>query len=662
MMNKKDKINSKSVFVFVLILIVFSSCNKYISRFEPETESDKPLSELDVPDEFNFETSNTVLIDFHDNLKNGDTARYKIYLHSEQVFVDTVVYTNDDDEEITEIIDVPDPLNSLIATKVSTSGIFTLLANIPTYIDKLYIVKNINGIFTSEVVQISGKSAYYGGGIKNSLIDPTYMIYGVNRYGDLFTINPVSGELVVIDDLISNSHNCAMDKVNRILYTIGTNRRLYSYSIDSETFDEVGNVRIRGNRLDFNEADGLLYYSNRDRLYSIDPNNATILTQKRIKGFHDKRGGDLLFDADETLYIVTNSGLYRIIFNQEETSAVRLSAGNLPFRSTSLAFDTPNDFWLATKESHAQLVNMNKITGAWEYRFSPYDIRISDLTSLPLEQSSIPQTDTDGDGIIDFYDEFPDDANKAYSTYSPSIHEVGTLSFEDNWPAQGDYDFNDLIINYQFITILNADDEVVELNCNFTIKHIGASYINGFGFELPFSASLIESVMGFNITGNVVSINGKGLEANQARPVVIVCDDANANAYQELRVIIRFNTPVTQNIIGTPPFNPFIFVNQDRSREVHLPNYPPTSLADYLFFNTEDDTSNPPSGRYYKTSNNLPWAIQISQEFKYPKESKPVNHGYLKFNSWAESGGSLYMDWYVDLDGYRDDSKLNSNN
>jgi len=661
-MNNEFKILMNKVFLFIFTIVLFSSCNKYITQIEPESESDKPMGDLVVPDNFNFETSNEIKINFQDNLKSDDTARYKIYLHSEQVFSDTVVYTNDDGVEITEVVDVPDPSNSLIATKVSTDGVFTLLTSIPTYIDKLYIVKNTNGVFTSEILQISDKSAYYGGRTKSFLDDPTYMLYGVNRNGDLFTINPVTGELVVIDDLISNSYTCAMDKVNRILYTIGTNRRLYKYIIDSEIFELVGNVRIRGDRLDFNETDGLLYYSNRNRLYSIDPSNATVLTQKRINGFHDKREGDLLFDDNGTLFMATNSGLYKIIFNQEETSAVRVSNANLPFQPTSLAFDTQNQFWLATKESHSQLVNMNKITGAWEYRFSPYDIKISDLTSLPLDQTGIPQTDTDGDGVIDFYDEFPNDANKAYSIYSPSIHDVGSVAFEDNWPAQGDYDFNDLVVNFLLKTIFNADDQIVELDFSFTIKHIGASYTNGFGFELPFSASLIESVSGFNITGNIVTINGKGLEANQAKPVIIVCDDVNANAYQEINVVVSFNNPVSPDIVGAPPYNPFIFVNQERGREVHLPNFPPTSLADVLYFNTEDDTSTPPTGRYYKTSNNLPWAIQISQEFKYPRESKPVNHGYLKFNSWAESGGGLYKDWYINLDGYRDDDNLNTDN
>ncbi|MFK5854635.1 MAG: LruC domain-containing protein, partial [Bacteroidota bacterium] len=641
----------------IIVLLIISSCNKYKHRITPE--DDKSMDDLNIPENFDFETSQGVTINFNDNLKVDDTARYKIYLHSTQTRVDTVIYLNDNGDEVTEYVNTPDPANSLIATKVSTNGIFTLLANIPSYIDELYVVKNVNGVFSSEILQISGNKASFGGSSKSLFDDPDDMLYGVNRSGDLFTINPLTGELVVIADLVSNSYTCAIDKINRVLYTIGTNKRLYKYDIDSETFTTVGNVRMSGDRLDYNEDDGLLYFSNRDKLYSIDPTNAKVLTSKKIKGLHDKKEGDLKYDDNGDLFMCSKSGLYKIIFNQEETSAVRISSSNLPFKPTSLAIDSNNDFWLATDDSDAKLVLMNHITGGWEYRFGEYDIKISDLTSIPVVSSGIPQTDTDGDGIIDFYDEFPLDANKAYSTYSPSIYDVGTLSFEDNWPEQGDYDFNDLVVNYQFITILNSSDEVVELHCNYTIKHIGASYINGFGFELPFSANLIESVTGYNITAGIVNIGGNGLEANQAKPVVIVCDDVNANAYQELKIVINFLNPVASDVVGTPPFNPFLFVDQNRGMEIHLANYPPTSLADYSYFGTQDDTSDSAVGRYYKTSNNLPWAMQISQEFKYPKETIPINHGYLKFNSWAQSGGGLYKDWYTDVSGYRDNSKLN---
>jgi LruC domain-containing protein len=81
-------------------------------------------------------------------------------------------------------------------------------------------------------------------------------------------------------------------------------------------------------------------------------------------------------------------------------------------------------------------------------------------------------------------------------------------------------------------------------------------------------------------------------------------------------------------------------------------------LANAAFFGSGDDISNPQSGKYYKAKGNLPFAINIPVSFAYPMERAPINQGHLKFTDWAKSGGSLYSDWYKNLNGYRLDSKI----
>ena len=66
----------------------------------------------------------------------------------------------------------------------------------------------------------------------------------------------------------------------------------------------------------------------------------------------------------------------------------------------------------------------------------------------------------------------------------------------------------------------------------------------------------------------------------------------------------------------------------------------------------------PASDYYYKTSNGLPWAIHLSEPFDFPNESTPINQAYLFFTNWATSGGNSNTDWYLDLPGYRDSSKI----
>jgi LruC domain-containing protein len=105
-------------------------------------------------------------------------------------------------------------------------------------------------------------------------------------------------------------------------------------------------------------------------------------------------------------------------------------------------------------------------------------------------------------------------------------------------------------------------------------------------------------------------------------------------------------------------FNPFIIVNKNRNKEVHLPDYPPTALVNPAFFGTYDDNSIPTSNRYYKTSKNLPWALNIYDTFEYPIEKTPIIEAYPYFVDWVMSDGNQYADWYKDITGYRNMNKI----
>jgi len=84
-------------------------------------------------------------------------------------------------------------------------------------------------------------------------------------------------------------------------------------------------------------------------------------------------------------------------------------------------------------------------------------------------------------------------------------------------------------------------------------------------------------------------------------------------------------------------------------------------LANTALFGTVDDSSNPASLRYYKTATNLPWAINIYEDYQYPVEKVSILSAFLHFAAWAQSGGTLYPDWYKDLSGYRDAKNVYTN-
>ncbi|NOU47056.1 MAG: LruC domain-containing protein [Bacteroidales bacterium] len=255
----------------------------------------------------------------------------------------------------------------------------------------------------------------------------------------------------------------------------------------------------------------------------------------------------------------------------------------------------------------------------------------------------------------------------------------GTLGFEDLWPGKGDYDFNDLVIDYHFEITSNVSNFIDTIEAEFIIRAFGASFENGFGFQFNAAINANDlTVTGYELSESFIDLNAKGTEIGQSKPTIIVYD----NAYNQMthpgigigvnteitapyvnpdtlniRIVVKPNT-YTLNDLDIGNFNPFIFVNKVRSVEVHLPDYEPTDLADQSLFGTMEDNSTPNSGRYYKTSNNLPWAINIYETFDYPIEKQEIIWAHLKFAEWAVSMGVSYPDWYRDLNGYRNNSLI----
>ena len=288
--------------------------------------------------------------------------------------------------------------------------------------------------------------------------------------------------------------------------------------------------------------------------------------------------------------------------------------------------------------------------------------------------------DSDGDGCTDDVDDYPTDPTRCLDNYYPA-NGYGTLAYEDLWPAKGDYDFNDLVCDYKFQMVTNSSNNIVEVFGTFIIKAFGAGFENGFGFQLAndniFNSDI--SVTGYDLQEGYITLNGNGTEAGQSIPTIIVYDNSfNLMPHPGQGIGVNTDPPapyvipdtisvymdITDNIytlaqLDIPNFNPFIIVNLERGVEVHLPNYEPTDLVDESYFGTFEDDSDLSIDRYYKTENNLPWAINIYESFEYPEERVEIIATYLHFVEWAESGGTLFTDWYNNTDpGYRNEANI----
>lgn len=104
--------------------------------------------------------------------------------------------------------------------------------------------------------------------------------------------------------------------------------------------------------------------------------------------------------------------------------------------------------------------------------------------------------DTDGDGVRDEDDDFPASNIKAFQSWYPGENCFGTVACESDWPSKGDYDFNDLVMQYQYKLITDALGNVVALNGLFRVQALSCGEPLGFGVRLPFSLSDIAGFLG----------------------------------------------------------------------------------------------------------------------------------------------------------------------
>ncbi len=283
--------------------------------------------------------------------------------------------------------------------------------------------------------------------------------------------------------------------------------------------------------------------------------------------------------------------------------------------------------------------------------------------------------DTDKDGITDVYDKFPNDPAKALLQYFPSEEGWGTLAFEDLWPSTGDYDMNDLVVDYQYTHVANGQNKTVEMLANYTIRSVGATMKNGFGVQLPVAPDKIKSISGQRHTGGFLSLSPNGTESGQSKAVFVPFDDPqslintsggfvnvfNGRNYVKsdtAKLKITFHTPMTKTELGSIPYNPFLIAGQRRGYEVHLPGQKPTDKADTKLLGTRMDHSSALKNKYYLTSTNWPWALSFLEPFDYPTEMSKITSAYSNFQKWSQSGGATYTDWYLNRTGYRSPSQI----
>ncbi|MGF1696405.1 LruC domain-containing protein [Vibrio lamellibrachiae] len=256
----------------------------------------------------------------------------------------------------------------------------------------------------------------------------------------------------------------------------------------------------------------------------------------------------------------------------------------------------------------------------------------------------------------------------------PSESGFVTAAFEDNWPYTTDYDMNDLVIRYR-VTETLQDGKVSRSIIEGYVAAYGAGYHNGFAIRLAGlnRTDIDDALTTMTINGYLQPANG--LEAISEEAIFIISDNMSnvlsdtceyfrtrQNCQEALNTSFKLDISTTgaadTSGLMAMPYDPFIFASPDyyhgdgitfqpgRKWEVHAADQAPTEQFDESLFGRGVDTSNPSENRYYKTANNLPWALLVTSEWMWPQERVDLVTAYPEFATYAESAGQNSQDWH----------------
>ena len=266
----------------------------------------------------------------------------------------------------------------------------------------------------------------------------------------------------------------------------------------------------------------------------------------------------------------------------------------------------------------------------------------------------------------------------------------GTLMFEDLWPAYGDYDFNDFVVNYKIQLYPNNKNMVKEMILEIRVKAIGGS--------LPYDLCLAikgikageieeckkqesynaleEADMKLLNPGNSVKntpiFRFDNIRTNTKAPkgfAFLNTDPDKKARIQEgdmvnITFYIAFRNSIPQADLTLDAFDFFIAkpVKEGASQwqEIHTRGYAPTEeFGQSTYEQTKEGNSYiGKSGIYYNSNTNLVCAINITTDIPHTHEKADFLKAYPHFKDWATSGGEQHKDWYENMTGNRNDSEL----
>ena len=232
---------------------------------------------------------------------------------------------------------------------------------------------------------------------------------------------------------------------------------------------------------------------------------------------------------------------------------------------------------------------------------------------------------------------------------------TGVYAFEDLWPAKGDYDMNDAVVDFEQVWNWKTPDVNTTESKIYKESVKLTTYQNYVTLKSGLAVTIDNKVDPTSVKMKTI----KGADVKEASfekdgNTYLLTNDITGTLGTQFIIEFEYSGGITESQKST--VKPFIYRNEGDGRwEVHIPFEAPTSKMITSYFGTEDDKSVPKENKFYVREGNYPFAFFLSgttiEPFKKTilvrdNEKKPIKDLYPGFLEWSTSGGKNNKDWY----------------
>ncbi len=286
------------------------------------------------------------------------------------------------------------------------------------------------------------------------------------------------------------------------------------------------------------------------------------------------------------------------------------------------------------------------------------------LSPMGVRAQGMPHLDSDHDGVPDSIDAAPCDGAVSARVHVPADRTWGMLMFEDQWPARGDFDFNDAVIAWNQVLRYDSDGRLTGLRMALSVMAVGAGAQNGLALRLPNVPNNHVTSLHYAIAHENRSTAGEvRVDPQTAEATLILAEDLHAlfgmtgergwintdptkPRLPYVDIVVEVGLHPQRLASADAPFDLFLF-NRDRGTEIHRPRYAGTWRMDAGLYNTADDGSAP--GRSFVTTEGIPFVLEFPELTNYANETVSIDQLYPDIVLFGSSAGTQGTDFYRNL-------------